>query len=43
MVTGVITCGFGVGSFLFGIVSTLMINPDNLKMEAIGKDHVYGP
>ena len=43
MVTGVITCGFGIGSFLFGIVSTLMINPDNLKMETVGKDHVYGP
>lgn len=42
MVTGFITCGFGIGSFLFGIVSTLLINPDNLKMETIGKDHVYG-
>lgn len=29
MVTGVISCGFGVGSFLFGIISTLLINPNN--------------
>ena len=42
MVTGIITCGFGIGSFLFGIVSTLLINPHNLKMETIGNDHIYG-
>lgn len=29
MVTGVISCGFGVGSFLFGIISTMLINPNN--------------
>lgn len=29
MVTGVIICGFGVGSFVFGIVSTILINPEN--------------
>jgi len=43
MVTGIITFGFGIGSFLFGILSTLLINPDNLKMEKIGSEHVYGP
>lgn len=43
IVTGAITCGFGVGSFLFGIVSTLLINPNNMQMEKVGKDHLYGP
>ena len=43
MVTGVITFGFGIGSFAFGILSTLLINPNNLKMEKVGKDSVYGP
>lgn len=43
MITGIITCGFGIGSFLFGIVSTMMINPNNLKMETVGLHQVYGP
>ena len=45
IVTGMISCGFGIGSFLFGIVSTLLINPNNLKMDTIGRhhEHVYGP
>lgn len=42
MVTGVISCGFGVGSFLFGIVSTMLINPENQQMETIGSEQVYG-
>lgn len=41
--TGTITFGFGVGSFVFGILATLLINPDNLKMQTVGKNHVYGP
>ena len=32
-ITGAITFGFGIGSMLFGIISTLLINPNNLKME----------
>lgn len=43
MVTGVIICGFGVGSFVFGIVSTVLINPANQKAELVGQDQVYGP
>jgi len=43
-VTGVIICGFGIGSFLFGLVSTLIINPNNLKTISIdmGSDQIYG-
>lgn len=30
MVSGTIICGFGLGSFIFSFVSTLLTNPDNL-------------
>lgn len=43
MVTGVIICGFGVGSFVFGIVSTILINPANQKTELLDHHLVYGP
>lgn len=42
MVTGVIICGFGVGSFVFGIISTFLINPTNQQTELIQDQHVYG-
>jgi hypothetical protein len=28
---------------VFGILATLLINPNNLKMEIVGKDQFYGP
>ena len=30
IVTGIITFGFGMGAFVFGIVSSMLINPHNL-------------
>ena len=31
MVSGTIICGFGLGSFIFSFVSTLLTNPNNLS------------
>jgi OFA family oxalate/formate antiporter-like MFS transporter len=31
MVSGIIICGFGLGSFIFGIISTILFNPNNIK------------
>lgn len=31
LVSGVIIGGFGLGSFIFGLISTLLINPNNNK------------
>ena len=31
MVSGVIICGFGVGSFIFSFISTMLVNPLNIK------------
>lgn len=33
LVTGVILCGFGFGGMVFGLVATLVINPDNLSFD----------
>ena len=31
MVTGIIVFGFGLGTFIFGFLSTMLINPNNLS------------
>lgn len=36
LVTGIILCGSGLGSFIFGLVSTSIVNPDNLKTNSLG-------
>ena len=41
--TGAITFGFGMGAFVFGIVSSMLINPRNLQMEKVGSNDIYGP
>lgn len=33
MVSGIIICGFGLGSFIFSFVSTLLANPNNLTAD----------
>jgi MFS transporter, OFA family, oxalate/formate antiporter len=33
MVSGIIICGFGIGSFIFSFVSTLLANPNNVSAE----------
>ena len=32
MVSGLITCGFGFGGFIFGIVTNLLCNPENIEV-----------
>ena len=31
LVTGIVLCGFGLGSFIFGLIATHLINPENEK------------
>ena len=31
LVSGIIVCGFGLGSFVFNFVSTRIVNPENLQ------------
>lgn len=31
IVTGLVICGYGFGAFIFGFVTTAIVNPDNLK------------
>lgn len=33
LVTGIILCGFGFASLIFGITATKIANPDNLSLE----------
>lgn len=35
MVSGMIICGFGLGSFIFSLVSTLLVNPENVQADII--------
>ena len=44
MVSGVIICGFGLGSFIFSFLSTLLANPQNLNAQnEIDGMLFYGP
>lgn len=44
MVSGVIICGFGLGSFIFSFLSTLLANPQNLNARhEIDGMLFYGP
>lgn len=38
LISGIVLAGFGVGSFIFNIVSTLIVNPKNLDT---GKNGFY--
>ena len=31
LVTGIVLCGFGLGSFVFGMISTRVLNPDSIN------------
>lgn len=45
IVTGIVTCGFGFGQFVFSTLSTYLINPLNLPMETVEGENnqtVYG-
>ena len=33
MVSGLITCGFGFGGFIFGIVTNMLCNPENIEVQ----------
>ena len=33
MVSGLIICGFGFGGFIFGIVTNMLCNPDNIEVQ----------
>ena len=41
--TGLILAGFGVSPFIFGILTTLIINPDDVKreMDHVSKDKFF--
>ena len=42
LASGIILCGFGFGSFIFGFITTALVNPDNesaVKMP--DGDHLY--
>ena len=42
LVSGIIIGGFGLGSFLFGLLSTLLINPSNSKPDIkVGSLNLY--
>ena len=44
IVSGVIICGFGIGSFIFSFVSTLLANPNNLSAKhEVDGIIFYGP
>ena len=30
LVSGIVVCGFGFGSFIFGLISTKIVNPNNI-------------
>ena len=36
LVSGIIIGGFGIGTFVFGIVCNSIVNPDNLEADADG-------
>lgn len=41
-VSGMILCGFGFGSFIFGFIAKAMINPDNALPEKLDSgDKIY--
>jgi len=33
LITGIILCGFGFASLIFGLISTKLANPDNLDLD----------
>lgn len=42
LVSGIVIGGFGLGSFIFGLISTLLINPDNSKPNVkVGSLNLY--
>ncbi len=41
MVSGIISAGFGLGSFVFSWVAFAMINPDNKKASIHGPNKNY--
>lgn len=41
MVSGIVICGFGMGSFIFSFVSTMLANPQNLSAHHEVIDIVY--
>jgi MFS family permease len=42
LVSGIIIGGFGLGSFIFGLISTLLINPGNSKPNVkVGSLNLY--
>jgi hypothetical protein len=44
MVSGIIICGFGMGSFIFSFLSTMLANPHNLSAHHEVNDIIfYGP
>jgi MFS family permease len=44
MVSGIIICGFGLGSFIFSFLSTLLANPHNLTADhKVDEIIFYGP
>jgi hypothetical protein len=38
LVTGIIESAYGLGSFIFSLISTALVNPDNAKPLIIVKD-----
>lgn len=44
-VSGLIVGGYGFGAFIFGYISTHIVNPDNLSpfYKEIGSDETYFP
>ena len=36
LVTGIVLCGFGFGPFFFNIITTHIVNPNNLKADSNG-------
>ena len=44
MVSGIIISGYGFGGFVFGIVTKMLCNPDDIDYEQDPKDlHMYLP
>ena len=36
MMTGIVLCGFGLGSFMFGLISSALVNPDGIDPDKTG-------
>lgn len=39
LVTGIVLCGFGFGSFLFGLIAIWLVNPEDKEPDPLTKEY----